>query len=156
MGEFVRDRLPDPLDYYTNTAGLKLLGARNAKVKTTSCEFHGGRDSMRVWTLSGGFCCMNCGAKGGDLLAYHMAVHGMDFVSAAKALGAWQDDDKPSKPQRPKPLPATDAIRILACESTLAAVAAGNLANGVPLTDKDRARLRNSARHINHIAEIFA
>ena len=98
---------------------------------------------------------MACNAKGGDVLAHYMAEHGVDFITAAKALGAWQDDGKPDKPHRPKPLPASAAISVLAFESTLTAVAAGNIARGVSLTDKDRARLLVAARRINHITEIF-
>ena len=37
----------------------------------------------------GAFKCMTCGAKGGDLLAFHMRRHGLSFIDAAKALGAW-------------------------------------------------------------------
>lgn len=156
MGEFKREQLPEPADYYTAAAGLVLSGPPRAKVKTTRCEFHDGSDSMRIFMATGGFVCMNCGAKGGDVLAYHMAAHGLDFITAAKALGAWHDDGKPSKPQRPKPIPATAAIQVLAFESNLAAVAAGNLAQGVTLTDNDRARLLVAARRIQHVAEVFA
>ncbi len=57
---------------------------------------------------------------------------------------------------RPKPLPASQAIAVLAFESTLTAVAAGNIANGVVLTDADRARLRVAAKRINTISGAFA
>lgn len=99
---------------------------------------------------------MSCNAKGGDVLAHFMAEHGLDFITAAQALGAWHDDGKPTKPHRPKPLPATDAIQVLAFESNFTAIAAGNLAHGVSLTDNDRARLRVAAQRINHIGELFA
>lgn len=153
MGEFLKDRLPEPVEYF-ESEGLVLAG--RGKWRTTECKFHGGSDSMRVNTASGAWVCMACPAKGGDVLAHHMAEHGLTFIDAAKALGAWQDDDKPNRPHRPKPLPATEAIRVLAFESTLAAVAAGNLANGVTLTDTDRARLLVASRRISHLAEAFA
>ncbi len=111
---------------------------------------------MRVHIQTGGFVCMNCNAKGGDILSYQRAAHGQDFVTAAKALNAFREDGRPVKVQRPKPLPATAAIQVLAFESTLAAIAAGNIANGVVLTEIDRARLLVAARRINHVAEIFA
>lgn len=153
MGEFIKDRLPDPVAYF-EAVGLKLSG--KGEWRTGPCNFHGSTDSMRVNTASGCWVCMaGCGAKGGDVLAYHMAEHGLDFITAAKALGAWQDDGKPHRPQRPKPLPASQAISVLAFESTLTAVAAGNIAHGTTLTDKDRARLLVAARRINHISEIF-
>ena len=154
MGEFIKDKLPDPASYF-ESEGLVLKGPRSAKWKTTECKFHGGSDSMRINVTTGGWVCMACNAKGGDVLAHYMAEHGVDFITAAKALGAWVDDGKPDKPHRPKPLPASQAIQVLAFESTLAAVAAGNVAHGIQLTDKDRARLLVAARRINHIAEIF-
>lgn len=150
---FDRDRLPDPVAYFADE-GLKLSG--KGKWRTTECKFHGGSDSMRVNVATGAWVCMACNAKGGDVLAHFMAEHGLDFISAAKLLGCWQDDGKPSKPHRPKPLPATAAIQALAFEATLTAISAGNIAHGVTLTDIDRARLYVAARRINHIAEVFA
>ena len=89
---FNRDNLPDTTAYFEN-AGLALKGP--GKWKTTRCEFHGGSDSLRVNTESGGWICMACDAKGGDVLAYEMQSTGTEFVQAAKALGVWVDDDKP-------------------------------------------------------------
>lgn len=152
VGNFIRENLPDPVSYF-EAEGLKLEG--KGKWRTTSCGFHGGSDSMRVNTVTGAWICMACGAKGGDVLAYHMAAHGLDFITAAQALGAWVDNGQPNKPQRPKPLPAGQAIQVLAFESLLTAVATGNIAHGTTLTDKDRARLLVAARRINHISEIF-
>ena len=64
---FVKENLPDPVTYFENE-GLKLTG--RGPWRNTSCVFHGGRDSMQIKIESGGFCCMNCGVKGGDVLAY--------------------------------------------------------------------------------------
>lgn len=111
---------------------------------------------MRVNAATGGFCCMNCGARGGDVLAYHMATHGLEFVAAAKALGTWVDDGKPNKPQRPTALPPRAALEVLSFESTLVAVAAGNLARGVTLSNDDRKRLLLCAGRINRIAGDFS
>lgn len=152
---FERDRLPDPTSYY-EAEGLKLTGPRNAKWKTTTCAFHGGSDSMRVNTATGGFKCMNCGAGGGDVLAYHCQTHGLEFVDAAKALGAWVDDGKPQRQHKPTTLPPRAALEVLGFESTVVAVAAGNLAKGVILTDADRTRLLMCAGRINRIMEDFA
>jgi hypothetical protein len=33
---------------------------------------------------------MACGAAGGDVLAFHRRRHGMTFIEAARALGAWE------------------------------------------------------------------
>jgi hypothetical protein len=98
---------------------------------------------------------MACNAKGGDVLAYHMADNCLDFVAAAKELGAWVDDGKPDTHHRPKPLPASAALQVLAFESTLTAVAAGNISNGKQLTKTDLARLFVAAQRINAISEYF-
>lgn len=153
MGSFIKDNLPDPFAYFEGE-GLKLDG--RGKWRTTACSFHGGSDSMRVNTASGGWCCMACGESGGDVMAFHMKAHGLDFIDAAKALGAWQEDGKPSKPHRPKPLPASAAIQVLKFESMLTYVAAGNIAHGVQLTDNDRARLLVASQRIQTITEEFA
>lgn len=151
---FNRDQLPAPAAYF-EAQGHKLTGPKSAKWKTTNCTFHGGSDSMRVNIASGGWCCMACNAKGGDVLAHFMAEHGADFITAAKALGAWQDDGQPARAQRPRQLPAASAIEVLQFEVTLTAVAAGNLAHGVQLTDTDRTRLLLAAKRITGILENF-
>jgi len=152
---FNREALPEPMGYYEG-AGLTLIGPRSSKWKTARCEFHGGSDSLRIHTERGAFVCMSCGAKGGDVLAYHQAAHGLDFVDAAKALGAWVDDGKPHAPRRPTPLPPALAISVLAYECSLAAIAAANLANGVQLSDQDKARLLTASGRINHILGSYA
>jgi hypothetical protein len=153
MSEFKKDQLPDVLGYF-ESQGLKL--SARGKWRTTECRFHDGSDSMRVNTTSGAWVCMSCNAKGGDVLAYHMAANCLDFVSAAKDLGAWQDDGKPSRDYRPKPIPAGQAISVLAFESHLTAIAASTLAQGRPLTDIDRSRLLVAAGRIQHIAQVYA
>lgn len=153
---YERDRLPDPLSFYENE-GLRLLGPRSAKWKTTECQFHGGSDSMRINTHSGAWVCMaGCGARGSDVLAFQMAAHGQEFVEAAKALGAWVDDGKPSLRQRPTPLPPRAALEVLAIECNLVAVAAGNLANGMELSRVDLGRVLVAAGRITRLVEVFA
>ena len=150
---FDRSRLPDPVDYYINTAGLKLTG--KGKWRTAGCAFHGGSDSLRLNTANGAFVCMaGCGAKGGDVLAFHMAHADLGFVEAAKALGAWIEDGK-NAPSRPTPVSARSALEILSVEVNLAAIAAGNIARGVILTDTDLARLMTAAGRIARIWEMF-
>lgn len=149
---FDRDRLPEPIGYFEGQA-LKL--SKRGKWRTTECRFHGGSDSMRINMASGAWVCMSCGAKGGDVLAYEMAAAGVDFVTAAKALGAWVDDGKPEPRQKPAPLPPRAALEVLSFEATLAAVAAGNLAHGLVLTGKDHTRLMTAANRINKLAEAY-
>lgn len=153
---FDRERLPDPTSYF-ESQGLKLIGPRSSKWRTTECRFHGGSDSMRVIMATGGFVCMaGCGARGGDVLAYHRAAHGMGFVEAAKDLGAWVDDGQPEVERKPTPLPARAALEVLAFESTLCAVVAGNLAKGIVLSEADFERLQVCVGRINSITRFFA
>ena len=150
---FERDRLPDPRDYYENE-GLKL--SKGSKWVTTACSFHDGSDSMRINLHSGAFVCMaGCGAKGGDVLAYHMAAHCMEFVEAAKALGCWVEDGTP-QPTKPAPFTPRQALEVLCVEANLIAIAAGNVAHGVALSQEDKDRLWLAAGRITRITEVFA
>lgn len=84
---FKRDRLPNPGTYYTEQ-GLKLTGG--GEWKNAVCPFHDdSKPSLRVRFDTGGFRCMVCGARGGDVLAFHMLRHGLSFKQAAQQLGAW-------------------------------------------------------------------
>ena len=155
MGELVRDQLPDAVDYYSATAGLKLIGAPRSKWKTTACEFHGGSDSMRIHMERGAFICMACGAKGGDVLAYHMAAHGLGFVDAAKALGAYQEGGKPAAAGlRPARIPARDLLKLVAFEISVASMVAADLAQGRTVSETDRDRLMTAAGRIGRVSEL--
>jgi hypothetical protein len=151
---FERDRLPDPASYF-ESEGLRLTGPRSSKWKTTECRINGGSDSMRVNVATGAFKCMNCGAGGGDTLAFHMQAHGLEFVEAAKKLGAWVDDNKPQRPHKPTSLSPRAALEVMAFEATVTAIAAGNLAQGKSLSEADRARLMTCAGRINMIVGDF-
>lgn len=86
---FKRDRLPNPGEYY-HAQGLKLSGG--GEWKSAVCPFHDDtKPSLRVRLDTGGFRCMVCGAHGGDVLAFHMQRHGLRFIEAARALGAWEE-----------------------------------------------------------------
>lgn len=152
---FDRTRLPDPAAYY-EAQGLRLTGPRSAKWRTTACAFHGGSDSMRINIFSGAFCCMNCGARGGDVLAYEIALNGLEFVEAARQLGAWVEDGKTPVNPRPAPLSPRAALEVLGFESLLVAVAADMLAKGGSLSVIDAARLKTCASRINRIAGYYA
>lgn len=86
---FRRDRLPSPVAYFEREQ-LTLIGQggwRNAV-----CPFHKDtRPSLRIRIETGAFRCMVCGASGGDVLAFHRQRHGLGFIAAARALGAWGD-----------------------------------------------------------------
>lgn len=149
---FRRDRLPTPVDYF-DSQGVQLKGP--GKWKTSGCGFHGGSDSFRVNTETGAWVCMACGEKGGDVLAFHMARTGDEFVEAAKALGCWDDDVRPSA-VKPLPFSARSGLEVLRFESLLCAVAACNLAKGLALSDVDRSRLVEAAGRIEFIASEVA
>lgn len=152
---FDRTQLPDAVSYF-ESHGLTLNGPPSSKWKTTACNFHGGSDSMRVNVTNGAWVCMSCGEKGGDVLAYEIKVSGCDFVDAVKTLGCWVDDGRLPVVSKPTPLSPRQALSVMAYESTLIALAAGNLANGVKLDDADRARLLVAANRINRLVEAFA
>jgi len=85
-----RSLLPSPTEYYRDTSGLKLIGT--TEWRTTLCPFHDDKSpSLRINIRSGGYKCMVCEAKGGDVIAFHMARHGLPFIEACKALGAWSE-----------------------------------------------------------------
>jgi hypothetical protein len=150
---FDRERLPEPVGYYEGE-GLSLT--KRGKWRTTACRFHDGSDSLRINTASGAWVCMSCGAKGGDVLAYHMQAHGLEFVEAAKSLGCWVDDGSQQAPTKPAPLPPRAALQVVGFEATLAAVAAANVARGVALSDVDLARLLTAANRIARLVEAYA
>lgn len=87
-GPFQRAALPNPAGYYADRAGLRLIG--RGRWRSALCPFHDDtRPSLRVNAETGAFRCMVCGAKGGDILAFHRMRHGLSFQQAARDLGAW-------------------------------------------------------------------
>jgi ribosomal protein L40E len=152
---FEREKLPDPVNYY-ESQGLNLIGSHHSPWKTTECRFHGGSDSMRIKVSTGAFVCMACGARGGDVLAYEMAMHGISFVEAAKQLGAWSGDARVERQSRPTPLSARDALSVLAGEATLIALEGTRIGKGTEPSAADLERVRTAAGRINHVRGIFA
>jgi hypothetical protein len=146
-----RDQLPDAFAYYEGQ-GLRLDG--RGAWRTTACAFHGGSDSMRVHVRSGAFVCMaGCGARGGDVLAYQMAVAGQSFIEAARALGAWSGDGTPA-PTRPRALSAHDALACIETELNVVTVVISDARRGLLLSDADWARFLDAAARINFLAEV--
>ena len=151
---FDRDRLPEPLGYF-EAQGLTFR-ERRGRWRTTRCDFHGGSDSMRVNVQTGAWVCMSCNAHGGDVLAYEMQLTGADFVSAAKALGAWVEDGKPAIPSKPTPISARTALQALSFEALLVAVEAARISKGAQPTEADKARVLAASNRIIRIAEVFS
>ena len=152
---FIRERLPDPITYFSEIEGLRFLENAGAHWVTTECRFHGGSDSLRIKRASGGWVCMACFVKGGDVLAYHMQRHGLDFVSAAKELGAWVEDGRSFGSEKPTSISPRFALEVLGFESSVVAVAAANLAEGRGLKEVDFKRLIICASRINRIVRDF-
>jgi hypothetical protein len=87
---FRRELLPTSATYY-KSQGIKLTGG--SEWKKAHCPFHpDNKRSLLVRLDSGGFLCRSCRAHGGDVVDFHMQLYGMDFVAAAKDLGAWGYD----------------------------------------------------------------
>ena len=85
---FYREGLPAPGRYFEDT-GLRLIG--RGAWRSALCCFHDDHSpSLRVNVETGAYRCMACGEKGGDVLAFHRARHGLSFVQAARDLGAWR------------------------------------------------------------------
>jgi DNA primase len=87
-GKFVRQLLPNSITYYEKQSiNLKGGGAWRDAI----CPFHpDNKPSLRINVEKGAYRCMVCGAHGGDVLAFHMHKHGLNFVEACKELGAWR------------------------------------------------------------------
>ena len=151
---FERVKLPDPINYFEGQ-GLSLVGPHGASWRTTECQFHGGSDSMRVNTRTGAWVCMACDAKGGDVLSHFMQSKGMEFVDAAKALGAWAGSDSPQIQRKPAGLSPRSAMEVLSFEALIAAVAAANVARGVVLDKRDLERLLLASNRITKLVEAY-
>jgi DNA primase len=83
---FRREALPDSFTYF-QSAGVQLVG--RGPWRSALCPFHDdSRPSLRIHIETGAFRCMACGAKGGDVLAFHRLRHGLSFLQAARDLGA--------------------------------------------------------------------
>ena len=150
-----RNLLPDPKCFF-ESEGLLIKGPSSSTWKTTKCDFHGGSDSMRVNIKTGAFKCMNCGESGGDVLTYVMKKHGLEFMDAAKFIGAWVNDGKAQHKFKPTTLSPRAALQVLSREATITAVAAGNLANGMRLSEIDLKRLFICANRIGRISEEYS
>ncbi len=82
-----RSRLPDPASYYA--VRLDKLGKPDGKGWAPAlCPFHDDHHpSLSVHVAEGGaYCCHSCGAKGRDVVAFHMARTGLDFKTAVREL----------------------------------------------------------------------
>lgn len=145
-----REALPS-IEDYCESHGLPLDG--RGKWRTGPCRVHGGSDSLRCNTESNGWVCMSCGASGGDALALHQAITGLDFVDAAKGLGAWIDDGKPG-PSRPAPFSARDALAVLKTDLLFITIVIGDVRRGVIPAEADWQAFTQAAGRVIRVAEV--
>jgi len=81
-------KLPSPKEYFSE---LKYQFKGGGIWRNTNCPFHEDtKPSLAVHMDKGAFKCFSCGAKGGDVIAFHQQLHKMSFVDACKDLGAWE------------------------------------------------------------------
>ena len=87
LGRFSRKALPTTIIYFqSQNITLKGTGAWRDAI----CPFHPDtKPSLRISIEKGAYRCMACGARGGDVLAFHMHRYGLGFIAAAKQLNAW-------------------------------------------------------------------
>ncbi|MBS0213192.1 MAG: hypothetical protein JSR26_08460 [Proteobacteria bacterium] len=80
-------RLPDPLAYYSQHLD-KLTPPNGSGWASALCPFHDDHHpSLSVHIVEGGaYRCHTCGAKGRDVLAFHMARTGLPFKEAVRDL----------------------------------------------------------------------
>lgn len=153
---FDRAAMPQTFDLLRDF-GFQFREARG-KWRTTTCEFHDDHSpSMRVNVETGGWCCMSCGASGGDAVAYLMARTGGDFVNCAKALGAWRGgpDDRAARPRLPGGLSAHDALSVIAADMGLLFVVAADVAAGKTISEFDIHEFARATGRMQAIAKRY-
>lgn len=148
---FIRERLPDPVSYFEGRGHT--LFNRRGKSFRTDCTLHGGSNpNLSVNRDTGAYHCFSCGAKGGNVLDFELALTGADFVTAVKALDAW-DDKVAAAPYKPIPFNARDGLELLNAESGLIALEATRISKGIQPTGDDLARILHAAKRIQVIRE---
>lgn len=81
-------KIPSPAEYFS---GMDYQFKGHGTWRKTICPFHeDSRPSLVVNMDKGAFKCFACGAKGGDVIAFHQLLHKMSFVDACKDLEAWE------------------------------------------------------------------
>ena len=77
--------LPSSTTYY-ELQGIKLIG--RGEWRSALCPFHDDKaPSLRINVKSGGFICMACNARGGDIIAFHQKRFSLTFKVACGDLG---------------------------------------------------------------------
>jgi hypothetical protein len=79
-------QFPSPLTYYQQQfTDLKLLDKAWVSVR---CCFHDDRQpSLRLNLKNGSFRCFGCGARGGNIIAFHCQRYQLTFAQSIIVLG---------------------------------------------------------------------
>lgn len=87
QSKFNKEKLPST-EAFWSSHGITLKSKNGWAM--AKCIFHDDQHaSLGINTKTGGYFCHACDAKGGDVLSAYQQLVGCDFVTAAKALGAW-------------------------------------------------------------------
>jgi hypothetical protein len=152
MSAFNRAALPG-WPSYADDRGMKLVG--RGRWRTTRCDLHGGSDSLRVNTESGGWCCMACGAHGGDVLSHYMQITDADFREGALALGAWDQTKDRHTEREARTLAPRDAMEVIARELGVAVVVISDARSGLVPSDADWRRFLVAAGTVEKLVMEF-
>lgn len=147
---FDKTKLPDTGDYYASQ-GLTISKHGNKGWRKTNCPFCESRDNGNINLLSGSFHCWGCDARGGDLVAFQMLLHGQDFKQAAKDLGAWVEDGKTPMRSKPMPLSYRDALTAIAHEAQLVILTMAAFFRNNAIPEQDYERMVQAVGRINRL-----
>lgn len=87
--KFDRTKLPYPKNYYDHEfPEIKHKKLISEWINVRCCFHNDTQPSLGIHLVSGGFYCFACGAKGGDVLAFHRMRYKLNFVEAVNRLGA--------------------------------------------------------------------
>jgi hypothetical protein len=95
IGRFRRELLPPAAQFWKSELAPRRLSRPSRGWARTTCPCHKG-DNPTAFSVNlefGAFYCHACGAKGGDIIAFVQQRDAVDFKTAAKSLGAWDDVD---------------------------------------------------------------
>ena len=85
---FDKTKLPRPLDYYQNE--FDGMNIKHEWAKVPCCFHNDSNPSLNINLMQGHFKCFSCGAKGGDLLAFHQLRYNLGFKEAVDYFEAWE------------------------------------------------------------------
>lgn len=136
-----------PLDVFLNAHGHMRKAGSGWRGSCPACKTSARSVALSVAEGNTGALLVKCFAGDCEPAAICAAI-GLDLADLfpGPLVGHQQN-----KPRRRGLLTAGEALRLLSFEAQLVAVAAGNMANGVALSDSDRPRLAEACNRIEGI-----